>query len=436
MLCRVELTQVAIRQAELKKLALRSGGCCAFPECRKRLTAVDPTTGEVAVLGHIAHIVAQNDDGPRGDPEMSAADRDRYENLVLLCTSHHQLVDAPANHATFTVERLTALRDDHEAWVAERLGSDTAPTVAVDRTDHVYSTLLPVERMAKYVYSAESELRRPADVPDVQHGQYPLMVPWALRDRRLWAFQDLRESAGPFANCVDRGSTERHDVAELAGDPDNHRLVQQLLNRSLNKLTGRRGLRLDKTKHRYYFPPERAGKERSESYLSITGRTSTLSVAWQPTIKATGEKRDFWLHRAVSLGFVQIDGDRWCLALRPEFHVTADGENPPESSKTGARITRKKSRMFNADLLTELQFWRHFLSEGQPRLVFKFSISEAVHVSSTLMNGDVTWPGIPAEFAINYTNVEYLDDLLTIGEVLSLEDASDEWDDFVEPDDD
>ena len=139
---------MAIRQAELKKLALRSGGCCAFPECRKRLTAVDPTTGEVAVLGHIAHIVAQNDDGPRGAPEMSAADRDRYENLVLLCTSHHQLVDAPANHATFTVERLTALRDDHEAWVAERLGSDTAPTVAVDRTDHVYSTLLPVDRLA------------------------------------------------------------------------------------------------------------------------------------------------------------------------------------------------------------------------------------------------------------------------------------------------
>ncbi len=426
---------MAIRQPELKKLAMRSGGCCAFPECRKPLTVLDPSTGEVTVLGHVAHIVAQQDDGPRGDLRMDPKDRDRYENLVLLCTSHHQLVDAPANHATYTVERLRALRTDHEAWVLERLAPTSPAPVSPTRTDRIYSTLLPVERMARYLYAAATELRKPADAPDVQHGQYPLMVPFALWDGRLWAFQDLRDRAGPFAECVERGSTERHEVAELAGDPDSHRLVQQLLNRSLNKLTGRRGLRLDIAKHRYYFPPMRAGTERSEAYLSITGRSSRLAVAWQPLIRATGEKREFWLHRAVSLGFVQVDTDRWCLAVRPEFHVTTDGESPPESDKIGARITKKKSRMFNADLLTELQFWRHYLSDGQPRLVFKFSDAEAIHVSSTLMNGDVSWPGIPSEFDVNYTNVEYLDDLFTIGEVLALEDSADEWDDLIEPDD-
>lgn len=396
----------------------------------------DPSTGEIAILGHVAHIVAQQDDGPRGDPTMDPKDRDRYENLVLLCTNHHQLVDAPANHATWTVERLLALRSDHEAWVSERLAPSDPPPLSPSRTETLFSTLLPVERMVKYVYSAGTDIRKPSDAPDVQSGQYPLMVPFALRDGRLWAFQDLREAGGPFSGSIDAGSTERFELQELAADPDNHRLLQQLLNRSLNKLTGRRGLRLDREKHRYFFPPEKAGIERTEGYSSLTGRSSQLAVAWQPTIRATGEKRDYWLHRAVSLGFVQVDADRWCLAMRPEFHMTVDGEQTPDSSKVGARITKKKSRMFNADLLTELQFWRHYLSEGQPRLVFKFSPSSALWVSSSLMKGEISWPGIPPEFGVSYTNVEYLDDLFTIAEVMSMDDAADDWDDIVVGDDD
>lgn len=395
----------------------------------------DPSTGEVTVLGHVAHIVAQGDSGPRGDPSMDPKDRDRYDNLILLCTAHHQLVDTPANYATWTVERLKALRSDHEAWVSERLAPDGPSPPTPDRVDTIYSTLLPVERMVRHLYSAETHLRKMSEVPDVQCGHFPLMVPYALRDGRLWAFQDLREGGGPFRDCVDRGSAERFEIQELSADPDNHRLVQQLLNRSLNKLTGRRGLRLDQAKHRYFFPPEQPGVERHEPYLSISGRGSNLAVAWQPQIRATGQKRGYWLHRAISLGFIQIDSDRWCLAMRPEFHMTVDGEAAPESEKIGARITKKKSRMFNADLLTEIQFWRHYLSEGLPRLVFKFSETQALHVSSTLMHGDISWPGIPPEFDVNYTNVEYLDNLFTIAEVMSQDESDDDWEDDLEDND-
>ena len=105
---------MAVPKAEIKKLALRSGGRCAFPACRIPLTTVDPQTAEIVVLGHVAHIVAQKDRGPRGDPSLSPHERDKYENLILLCTNHHQLVDNPANYARWTKEALVALREDHE----------------------------------------------------------------------------------------------------------------------------------------------------------------------------------------------------------------------------------------------------------------------------------------------------------------------------------
>ena len=162
------------------------------------------------------------------------------------------------------------------------------------------------------------------------------MITFALHDRRLWAFQDLRQTGGPFHHCVDVYSTERHEVEELTGNPDGHRLVQQLLNHSLRKLTGRHGLMFDRDKHRYFFLPEEKGEPRTEDYRTLTGREGCLSVVWQPIIKASGEPRDYWMHRAVSLQFIQIDTDRWCLAIRSGFSITADGfEAHPKQENRG-----------------------------------------------------------------------------------------------------
>jgi hypothetical protein len=35
------------------------------------------------VIGQEAHIVAEEDDGPRGDPTMPIGDRNAYANLIL-----------------------------------------------------------------------------------------------------------------------------------------------------------------------------------------------------------------------------------------------------------------------------------------------------------------------------------------------------------------
>jgi hypothetical protein len=71
------------------------------------------------VVGEEAHIVAEEDNGPRGDPSMPIGDRNAYPNLLLLCPTHHRLVDKN-NGIHFSVAQLREMKDAHEALVERR----------------------------------------------------------------------------------------------------------------------------------------------------------------------------------------------------------------------------------------------------------------------------------------------------------------------------
>ena len=97
----------------------RSAAFCAFPGCGARLVAdrtdVDPTR----VLAEIAHILGHSDAGPRADSSMPDAERDKYDNLILLCPTHHTLVDKQSN--TYTPDDLRSWKASLEAWADQRL---------------------------------------------------------------------------------------------------------------------------------------------------------------------------------------------------------------------------------------------------------------------------------------------------------------------------
>lgn len=76
-----------VPEKETKILFARSGNLCAFPGCEQSL--VEPgAEGEEAVVGEMAHIVAEKRRGPRGVDEISEEERNRHGNLVLLCATH------------------------------------------------------------------------------------------------------------------------------------------------------------------------------------------------------------------------------------------------------------------------------------------------------------------------------------------------------------
>lgn len=88
----------------------------------------------MAVLCEDAHIVAEKPTGPRGDSPMSRAERNRYENLILLCNYHHQQIDSQPE--SFPVELLHQWKADHEKWVESTLGREDASAAPTDTSPY------------------------------------------------------------------------------------------------------------------------------------------------------------------------------------------------------------------------------------------------------------------------------------------------------------
>src|SRR5712691_12280199 len=115
-----------MRDRDIKILWGRSGNRCAI--CKLELTP----DGSQETLGEMAHIVAKSDEGPRGSETMAVADRDAYDNLILLCPTHHVQLDK--DPATWTVARLRSMKAAHESWVSEQLGAGGIRVAPIDNS--------------------------------------------------------------------------------------------------------------------------------------------------------------------------------------------------------------------------------------------------------------------------------------------------------------
>lgn len=426
---------MSIPIAQQRMLLQKSGNVCAFPDCRLLLTAAGPPENPVVVLGEMAHIVAESPNGPRGDSPLTTEQRNLYQNLILLCNQHHQLIDSDGVLATYTVARLTAMKEEHERWVERSLrGRASAPSPLPPMVqDIVYSNLLPVRQMPRYIYGAPCGVENERDIRP-EGAPEAIMTPFIVRSGRLWAFQDLRDDAGPFAQFVTPTEAEQHLTSEWWSEADRLGWYIALLNRCLNKLTGRLGLRLDRAHRRYHFEPETPGSPMEVTYRPLNATKATRSVVWRPVKQSTGEARNYWLHRAVHLRFIQAAPAQWHLSIRPELRITSDGVESIDAKYIGRKVTRRKSRLFNYDLLGEVQFWRDFLSHSSSLVTLPFGPSpQRLQISTSMGSTKVQWPGIPEEHAMPFKNVEYLDDLFTWAEAEGLLDESADDQDEAEP---
>ena len=107
----------------------RSGNRCAL--CRQPLVVDHTDIDDEAVVGDECHIISARSKGPRHDPAFPTEEIDAPGNLILLCRVHHKMVDD--QHATYTVEVLSKLKDNHEAWVRSCLAEETTPPVRFRR---------------------------------------------------------------------------------------------------------------------------------------------------------------------------------------------------------------------------------------------------------------------------------------------------------------
>ena len=408
---------------EQKILQIRSGNRCAFPGCGEMLVKPSAFGTRPVVTGEIAHIVSETPEGPRGKHVLPAGEHDKYKNLIFLCSPHHTEIDAQPE--VYTVERLRQIKKDHEETiekgVAQAKHKHQADASAPPLVNEVlYSTLLPVTRMPKYIFSAPctfGDTQQKEASREVLVAESPYLCPFIIRNGGvLFAFNDLRQADGPFRNIIDLRNVRISKTTSWLKDPDRSKWFVSLLNRTLNKLTGRKKLQLDIEHHRYFFSADERGKEKSVEYRPLNQSATSRKVVWRPVRKSTNEPRNFWNHLAVNLRFAYVGGEQWCFSIRPEMRITKDGVESIESEMVGGHVTRQKSHIFNYDLLEDVNFWRDYLSGGQPRITMRFGEKTGIIIATTLMASKIQWPGIPEEFAKPFTNIDYEEDLFTFAE--------------------
>lgn len=96
----------AVPMSELRELCFDSIGKCGNPDCNELINIQTSQTGAITTVGQMAHIIAAQNNGPRGDANFPPGDRERYRNLILLCQKCHPVVDNPANFSIYSSKLL------------------------------------------------------------------------------------------------------------------------------------------------------------------------------------------------------------------------------------------------------------------------------------------------------------------------------------------
>lgn len=204
------MSKTAIPPKTQAALWARAAGRCEYRGCNDDLIGDLVAGKEDGTFGFIAHVVADEPGGPRGDPVRSPALAKDIGNLMLLCARHHKEVDVisvddhpeevllgmKAEHER-RMSMLTEIDEDRASHVI-RFGADIGQNEALVSTRSIFAAMPPNHHPA---------VKETIDLE---------LVGSAFRDHEAdyWAFQ--RTNLGrQFADKV-KGRIERQDLRHLS----------------------------------------------------------------------------------------------------------------------------------------------------------------------------------------------------------------------------
>ena len=110
---------MGINQKDIKILWAKAAGRCSICNLELNVESGSSPSG-ITLIGENCHIVGDKlKSGPRHKSNLSEEDRDRYPNLILLCSNHHTEIDG--DETKYTIEILHQIKADHEIFVQTAL---------------------------------------------------------------------------------------------------------------------------------------------------------------------------------------------------------------------------------------------------------------------------------------------------------------------------
>lgn len=95
-----------------------SGGFCQNPECN--LSLFHNIGNNDFHIAEMAHIIGASDDGPRSSVSLTAFDKGKFENLILLCPNCHTTIDKAESE--FPDNLLRKWKSNHSSKIRDQFG--------------------------------------------------------------------------------------------------------------------------------------------------------------------------------------------------------------------------------------------------------------------------------------------------------------------------
>jgi hypothetical protein len=246
-----------------------------------------------------------------------------------------------------------------------RLGKDPGAGLylaPVPSEELLYSNLLRLDHFPTRLWIADTPFRTGSEVAAaLREANAGFQGAWLLREKRIFAFQDLRER--PWDSICDRGTCEPFDTAEWSGsdDADRQRQFVHLLNHAL-RVQLRPRIKFWPDLECYAMAGNLSDAGKSIAYRSAK-RDSFLTAVTKHT-KTLEDGRTYTSLRHIGFRgqFRRIEG-QWYLEITPTYVFTNDGTEISRFHQD--RLKGIKRLEGNRAVLSALLFWADQL---RPRL--------------------------------------------------------------------
>ncbi|SLM18726.1 conserved hypothetical protein [uncultured spirochete] len=177
-----------------KLIWVKTGNRCAI--CRQKLTIDETSKDSDSVVGDECHIVSESENGPRFDKSYPEERIDSEENLIVLCKTHHKMIDDQVD--TYTTEVLRAIKKNHEKWVETKLSQngEIKPVRIVRHKNKIPKKLSRVTDGQELFNIASSYLSYYHDFPDNLSTEEAELIGSFLQNVTDWA--DLSDAIEPI----------------------------------------------------------------------------------------------------------------------------------------------------------------------------------------------------------------------------------------------
>ena len=234
----------------------------------------------------------------------------------------------------------------------EVVDDTTGTAYREDDFDRYASNLLEVRSFPEVVWHAGTDARTVKEVWEKTGADW--LPPFMLYAERLFTFDMLSTPANLLYPIIDANDIAKMTVDEFIDVHGEQRFVW-LLNTCFFRHLEAKGLWIDKTRKRAYFP------KTDENAREVTYQARVRRA----TRKVVKKRKNYWEHKSFWFRFERF-GDFWALVLLPSYVFTTDGKGALSPGDLVNKFSNtRQSRDYNNVVHNDLVFWTQVLSGGK-----------------------------------------------------------------------